>query len=502
MNDIGLTLLAAAARVTLLALAAAPLCVVAARRGPRAGAAVATAGLAGCVALTLLAFCPLPDWWSWCVPPGEPVPPAQASVEDVRPPAAGAMPGPAGTGGGVSLAQAAKSFRDLRRHAEEAVAPSPRPTSRWPAWVAAGVFCGANLGVLRLVLGVWAVAQPPAARAEAAPFDLSALPPDAKGVWAFRPAAFFGQPGMKKYADRADQGLPLLFKEGPHLDLALLPAIGDIEQVVGTVTLGPDPGNTGRSSLMADLRLLRTTRDFDWKKLLAALFPKTEEVRTEHGSYFRVRGPVLGLLGGFRSKEGPVLCYHIADARTVVVGNEADMRRRLSGERAAPPQHAWAAEWKAVEHDLIALAYDGRDKTWLQQRAKPMDAEETALVGIAEKLTAFAYGFSATDGLSATAAVGCATGEEAKQVQRLIAELFKKDGLLRVKMQAAGDQEADDLLIRALLKNDWKVSQPPAGDDCRIVWRCRSAMGLPALIEAMMSGGAGQKSKPEAGDRP
>ena len=211
---------------------------------------------------------------------------------------------------------------------------------------------------------------------------------------------------------------------------------------------------------------------------------------------------MLGLLGGFRSKEGPVLCYHIADARTVVVGNEADMRRRLSGERAAPPQHAWAAEWKAVERDLIAVAYDGHDKDWLDKRAKPKDADEIALTGIAEKTTCFACGLNAADGLSATVALRCPTAEEAKQVRSLVGELFKADGALRAQLQAADAQEADDLFIRALLKNDWKVSQPPADDDCRIVWRCRSPMGLSALIEAMMSGGAGQESKPEAGDHP
>jgi hypothetical protein len=712
MNDLGLTLLGAAVRVTLLALAAVPLCTAASRRGPRAGAAAATAGLAGCVALTALAFCPLPDWWSWGAPSGQaasPVPPA---------PGAGDLPTAEMTtqaGGGVSLADVAGLFAGLGRRAEEAASLSPRPAAGWPAWVAVTVLCGAGVGLLRLALGLWAVARarrrsrpvhdgpllrlaeglraalgcrrrvairesdevavpatagwlrplvllpadwrawgegdlravlahelahvrrsdylagllarlgvalhfyhplvrwlagrlrleqelaadalgarlaggrgpylralarlalrrdgqppgpgraflsaggtlerrihmlrtrtsgperapswagrvaaglllaaafaasglrgpaltaaaaPPAepatAGAEAIPFDLSALPPDAKGVWAFRPAAFFGKPGMKKYADEADSALAFFCKEGLNLDKSLLPTVEHIEQVVGTVTLAPLPGDTEHTALMADLRLIRATRDFAWKDLLAGLFPKAAEVRAEGGSYYRV--PSDGLPDFFaplRSTKLPFICYHIADARTVVFGNEDDMRRRLSGEKAAPPQRAWAAEWKAVERDLIAVAYDGRDKAWMGKRGKPKDAEEAAAIGIAEKTSAIACGLGAADGLSATVAVRCPTAEDAKQVRRLIGDLFKEDGALRVQFQASdAEKHADNLLLRALLKNDWKVSQAPAGEDCCITWQCRSPMGLPALIEAMVGEGKGQESKPPTADRP
>jgi hypothetical protein len=305
---------------------------------------------------------------------------------------------------------------------------------------------------------------------------------------------------MKKYADQADTALAQLAKEALHLDPSLLPHVADIDQVVGTLTLGPDPQDKGRSSLMADLHLLRTTRDFDWKKLFAAALPKAEEVRTEHGSYSKVTaGTLLGALGGLGSLKDAVLGYHVADARTVVFGSEADMRRLLSGEKAAPPKYAWAAEWKAVERDLIAVAYDGRDKGWLGQRRKPEDAAEAAIVGVGEKVSAVAWGLSAADGLSTTVAVRCPTAEEAGQVRRLIGDLFKEDSALRVQMRAAA---ADDLLARALRKNDWKVSQDPAGEDGRITWRCRSPMSLSALVEAMMSEDKGESSKPGPAERP
>jgi beta-lactamase regulating signal transducer with metallopeptidase domain len=708
MNDVGLTFFGAAARVTLLALAAVPVYAAASRRGPRAGAAAATAGLAGCVALSLLAFCPLPDWWAWR--PAAPGRAALAAADDSPPPAV-AEPGPAR---GTDVAALVRWLFDRTR---ETTTPPSRPAGHWADWVATAALLGAGLGVLRLALGLGAVARwrrrsrpvrdaallrlaeglrtalgcrrpvavresdevtvpatagwlrplvllpadwrawgegdlravlahelahvsrsdylagllarlgvalhfynplahwlagrlrleqelaadalgarlaggrgpylralarlalrrderparpgrvflsaggtldrriqmlrtrtswpertpswpgraaaglllaaalgvsglrglappaeaapppepsRPAAAAKAVPFDLSALPPDAKGVWAFRPAAFFAQPGMKKYAEQADEGLALLGKEVLHLDPSHLPHVSDIEQAVGTLTLGPDSQDKGRSSLMADLHLLRTTRDFDWKKLFAAALPKAEEVRTEHGSYFKVTaGSFLGALGGLGSLKDAVLCYHVADARTVVFGSEADMTRLLSGEKSAPPKYAWAAEWQAVERDLIAVAYDGRDKGWLRQRRKPDDAAEAAITGVGEKASAFALGLSAADGLSVTAVVRCATAEETGQVRRRIGDLFMEHGALRAQLRAAGeDKLADGRLLRALLSSDWKVSQEPSGEGSRITWRCRSSLSFSALVEAMMSDDQAEESKPRAADRP
>lgn len=385
----------------------------------------------------------------------------------------------------------------------------PERGPSWPGRVAAALVLAGALGASGL-RGPAPAAQaappsePAAASTEPAPFDLSALPPDAKGVWAFRPAAFFGKPGMKKYADETDEALGSFFKEELNLDRSLVPAIKDIEQVVGTVTVGPLPGDAEHTSVMAGLSLIRTTRDFDWKGLLALRFPKAAEVRAERGSYYRVanRDMPPSLAGALAGKEG-FYCYQVADARTVVFGPEADMRRRLSGERAAPPQRAWAAEWKAVERDLIAVAYDGRDKSWLGKRGKPKDAEEADALSIAEKTGAVACGLNAADGLSATLAVRCPTAAKAKEVGRLLGELLKADGALRVAYQGGGDDaSADNHLIRALLSYDWKVSQELSSDGCRITWRCRLAMGLPALVEAIGDEGGEHDSKPGAAGRP
>jgi hypothetical protein len=330
--------------------------------------------------------------------------------------------------------------------------------------------------------------QPPAvAAAKAAPFDLSAIPPDARGVWAIRPVTVFGQAGMKKYAETADRSLRLFFKEVMRLDDPALPSFADFDQVVGTLTLGPDPKNEGNSSLMMDLRLLRTTRDFDWKKFFTALFPKAVEVRGERGSYYRVLGrDVSPVLSGGSEK---AICYQIANARTVVIGSEEDMRRRVSGEKAASPTHTWDAEWKAVERHLFAVAVDGRDKTWLHQRHKPEDPVSVALTAVAEKTSAVACGLSAGEGLNVTVIARCPTAKEAAFVFRRSQEMITEARAAVAKERSTDSPEdAADLLIRALLEADWKVSRQPTGEECSFGWRCHCALTLPELLEALLAG--------------
>ncbi len=395
-------------------------------------------------------------------------------------------PGRVAAGLLLAAAVVASGLRGTAPKAEAAPPPAPAQPARPDE--------PQQFGVPRLpVLGPVPIALDfgfPVVAAETAPFDLSALPPDAKGVWAFRPAAVFGQPGMKKHADQAGELRTQVCKEFLHLDLALVPAIADIEQVVGTVRL--EPQKDGHTALLADARLIRTTHDFDWKKLLGGLFPKAVEVRAEGGSYYRVPGDgAPEFLAPFRSEKEESICYQVADARTVVFGSAADMRRRLSAKKAEAPKFAWAAEWKAVERDLMAAAYDGHDKGWLDPRPKKADdTAERALIDIAERTSAMAFGLGAGDGLSMTVAVGSPTADEAKQVLRLVADLFKEGGALRAELEAAGDDKAaDDQLSRALLKADWKVSQTSSREDRCTTWRCHSSMSFSALVEAMTSEG-------------
>jgi beta-lactamase regulating signal transducer with metallopeptidase domain len=156
MNDLVPLLLGVALQVTLLALAGAALYLVAARRGPGAAAPVAAVCLVGCVALTLLALCPLPAWWAWrpasARDPGtalalpelpEPLPDVRLDPERPRAASGGfrwSIGFPPGSG-------------DQARSSDAL----PTPPREWGGLVAGVFLFGAGLCLLRLLLGVVAV---------------------------------------------------------------------------------------------------------------------------------------------------------------------------------------------------------------------------------------------------------------------------------------------------------------------------------------------------------
>jgi beta-lactamase regulating signal transducer with metallopeptidase domain len=155
MNDLGMTLIATAGRVTLLAVAAVALYAATARRRPALAALVTAAFPPALLLVTLVAFCPLPDWWSWASVPAAVAagPEAPRAVGDGE---AGPAPAPA-----VASEQAAglgallTRWRVAWREAGRATATPPKPVPRWPALLAAVFLAGAALFLLRLLLGVF-----------------------------------------------------------------------------------------------------------------------------------------------------------------------------------------------------------------------------------------------------------------------------------------------------------------------------------------------------------
>jgi beta-lactamase regulating signal transducer with metallopeptidase domain len=154
MTHFGIAVAWSALQATLVALAAA-LAYAAARRRAPAAAVAAAGGLAACAAVTLLALCPLPAWWTWqAALPAVPsaaaapaVPPESASGAAVSESNSPAGPGAAAGGRFLEL------WRDLWTGAGPADSSAPRP-SRWPAALAWAFLAGACLGLARLALGV------------------------------------------------------------------------------------------------------------------------------------------------------------------------------------------------------------------------------------------------------------------------------------------------------------------------------------------------------------
>jgi hypothetical protein len=160
MNEFGLAVAWSAARATLVALAAA-LAYGAARRRAPAAAVVAAGGLAASAAVTLLALCPLPAWWTWqaALPPASEFAATPAAPPDGSAGHNSTTPEdrPSADSGGTA-ARLAGLLRDFWAGSVLADA-SPAGPRRWPAVLAWGFVTGVALGLVRLALGVAAVAR-------------------------------------------------------------------------------------------------------------------------------------------------------------------------------------------------------------------------------------------------------------------------------------------------------------------------------------------------------
>src|SRR5262249_40875127 len=161
MNNLGITLVGVAVQVTLVALVAAVLYGVMARRGPEAGSLTARLGLVGIVALTFVAFVPLPRWWNWSASRERASPVDFAASEVTAEPmldvekktTAAETPHESGGGSGWSLAGLRGLLARLSRDKEAA------PEKSWsgPWFVAVLFLVGLTLCLLRLLWALWAV---------------------------------------------------------------------------------------------------------------------------------------------------------------------------------------------------------------------------------------------------------------------------------------------------------------------------------------------------------
>jgi beta-lactamase regulating signal transducer with metallopeptidase domain len=159
MNDFGIALVWLAVQVTAVALAGLALTMLAGRRMPGSGASVASTALAAVAVLGLLALCPLPAWWKW---DGLSEPAVAASAVDnptaheeeatAIPPAQAAE---SSRGGGMRLSRLFSAIQGLRQRSAGAAGDG------WfRAWQTALVGLAAiatAFGVLRLLLGLWAI---------------------------------------------------------------------------------------------------------------------------------------------------------------------------------------------------------------------------------------------------------------------------------------------------------------------------------------------------------
>jgi hypothetical protein len=160
MNELGIALVWLAVQVTAVALAGLGLTALAARRAPGAGASAALAALAATVVLAVLACCPMPSWWGWDAATRPEV--GAAPTNPAVWPASGApSQGPSAAAesssdGGIQPASLLSALRILWQRTATA-SPADGASRSWPAFAAAAAGAGTGFGLLRLLLGLWAI---------------------------------------------------------------------------------------------------------------------------------------------------------------------------------------------------------------------------------------------------------------------------------------------------------------------------------------------------------
>jgi hypothetical protein len=160
MNDLGISLVWLTVQVTTIALVGLVLSALLARRTPAAGATAALTSLALTAMLAALACSPLPSWWAWDAIPLTDAVSANGLATRDDDKSAGELPGTADTaqGGGIRLGTLMTLLRSLGRDPGNEV-PAEVVPWRWPAALVAVAGTGTALGILRLLLGLWAIRQ-------------------------------------------------------------------------------------------------------------------------------------------------------------------------------------------------------------------------------------------------------------------------------------------------------------------------------------------------------
>lgn len=262
------------------------------------------------------------------------------------------------------------------------------------------------------------------AKTERPPFDLTYVPPYARGVIAVRPNAIFRDPAMKPLAQMANQSVELGMELLPYVPFADLKLpVQEIEQVVFYTVATPDIKNGIDPGAAIVTVMIRAAHDFDWLKRMQHIDPETKEFRQGHRVYYRSH--LKKGSGGLWSEIPPMppnetFGYFIPDKRTLVlVPSPSALRAYRTAETPQRPHFSWDKEWKHVERDLIAYAQDNRPSRGASKKQLGEDPfpEWTALT---RKATTMVAGVDWKDGLDIRAYL---TGKDRSAGEQIVKDI-------------------------------------------------------------------------------
>jgi beta-lactamase regulating signal transducer with metallopeptidase domain len=259
-------------------------------------------------------------------------------------------------------------------------------------------------------------AEPPA-------FDVSYLPPDAQGVWAVRPAAIFGRTDMKAQAAKFNKVVALFSKEELKLPPELILPIEDFEQLSGAAVIKTDKTRKeNQSALLIQVTMMRSVKEFNWKKQFQTMIPKAVEVEYKGKTYFQApkAAEVPAILMNFAIHNE--CCFYFPDERTVVITSEEQVRNHIDG-KTPKSKHAWTEDWKRVDRALFAVAF--ADKSWMEGRKKEEDPVIAATESLMGNSVSQTLALDYTDGFVFQSHWRCETEKAADSVLLGVKQLLK-----------------------------------------------------------------------------
>jgi hypothetical protein len=289
------------------------------------------------------------------------------------------------------------------------------------------------------------------------PFEYCYCSPEAAGFYAFRPSVYFSaDPRMKKFAGEIDKTIREM--GGPES----FPKIEEIEQISGCIFLevNEKAPKGQRHMLISSVLILRTTGEYDWKKILESVAKKVVEGQCEGRTYYKVaasdlKSPVFfNLVAASMSRGDKAIYFFQPDKRTLAIGSEKQFQEMIRNGPHAKPAWAVAAGWNVVERGVFAAAITNQEqhfsKVWLASPPEEIPADVNTAVA---KTTAMVFGMDYDDELRADLFAACANQEDAvAYAYAMLAWASKGQTTIREALEKLHDGDPRPLLGQKFLK--------------------------------------------------
>ncbi len=134
------------------------------------------------------------------------------------------------------------------------------------------------------------------------------------------------------------------------------PRLSDIEWITLGIHFGEARANNGRvmHRLETDHWTIRMVAPFDWLAYLRQWRFDLTEIREGNGRYYRI-------VGMMAEQFWPGGGIYLPDDRTVVFGDEKELRSLARGEVPPLPTYLRSADWERACRGLLAIAFDNHD---------------------------------------------------------------------------------------------------------------------------------------------